>query len=135
MKINQLFTSKVDQDTLQKLLDCFDLSGLGDKKMFSKHELHAYDTVQKVSAIKSDLERFYLPCKARIYLDVMDQKKCITILKQVIRLYQHTLCAKEKNSGGKKIIYYRLESMNHPTDYVEEVSYTTPNIKNIIYFD
>ena len=110
MKIHQLFTKKVDTDILLKLLSAFGINDLNDKKLFCKIDLVQQDTVRKVLALKSCLEQYYLPCKSRIYLDTdtLNEKRCITILKQVLRLHGYFLVSKEKNFNNKKVIFYQL---------------------------
>ena len=42
------------------------------------------------------LDDYYLPCKKKIYLNDHDFEKCITILRQCIKLYNYKLVSKEK---------------------------------------
>lgn len=108
MKINQLFVKMVDVDMLCKLLACFELKGLHDMQMFSKNELVQRKTAEKMLALKPELQTYYLRCKAQIYLDNITLKKSITVLKQVLRLYDYYLVSHEKNINNKKVIFYQL---------------------------
>lgn len=110
MKINQLFTKKVDTDVMIQLLNCFGLNDLHDKRFFCKFDMMQLNTVQKVNQLRASLEDFYLPCKAKVYLDTdnMNEKRAITILKQVLRLHGYHLHSKEKNVNNRKIIFYQL---------------------------
>lgn len=110
MKINQLFTQKVGTDLLIKLLSCFGLRNLQDKRMFSKCDMAQLNTVQLLSTLVPELEIFYLPCKAKIYLAGLTEKKALTVLKQVLRLHGYHLLSQEKNMNNKKVIFYRLIS-------------------------
>lgn len=110
MKINQLFVKKVDEETLGKLMQCYNLAGFHDAHMFSKYDLITFDTVSKLKDIKSEVEPFYLRCKAAVYLENISVKKALTILKQVLRLYDYYLISIEKNINSKKVIYYKLIS-------------------------
>lgn len=121
MKIHQLFRLKVETDVLIKLLKCFNLNGLEDKKVFSKYDLVKCDTLHKLEDMKSELEIYYLPCKSKIYLHELTEKKAITVLKQVLRLHGYFLVSKEKNVSNKKVIFYVL--MN------EKEKHKTPNMK------
>ena len=98
----------VDEEMLRKLLACFELKGLHDMQMFSKNELVQRKTVDNMLALKPELEKYYLRCKAHIYLDNITLKKSITVLKQVLRLYDYYLVSHEKNINNKKVIYYQL---------------------------
>lgn len=108
MKINQLFSKPVPEDIVARVVQCFNLMNLHDRRMFSKHDLEAFGTVERMSALVPTLSQFYMPCKARTYLDGINEKKCITILKQVIRLQGTTLVSRERNVHGKKVIFYQL---------------------------
>ena len=60
--------------------------------------------------MKETLEEYYLPCKARLYLDDMTEKKSITILRQVLRLFKYHITSKERNMNTKKVIFYTINS-------------------------
>jgi len=108
MKIHQLFTKRVDVDLLLELLKCFGLKDLNDKRLFCKYDMIQNNTVAKLSDLKVALEEFYLPCKAKIYLENITEKRSVTVLKQVLRLHGYYLISKEKNVNNKKIIFYHL---------------------------
>ena len=110
MKINQLFNNVVDDDVLSQVLECFGLVGLSDKKSFKKQDLIAIQTVQKLNALKDVLKMYYMTCKANIYLENLTEKKSITILRQIVRLFNYHIASKERNINNKKVIYYVLES-------------------------
>ena len=111
MKINQLFTKMMDEETLYKLLKCYNLTSLYDSRMFSKKELEQICTVDKVNAISDELEKYYLKCKAKLYLSNITTKKCLTILKQVVRLFHFSVESHEKNINNRKVIYYQLTAI------------------------
>lgn len=122
MKINQLFNKPVHEDLVTRVLHCFGLLDFFDRRHFCKNDLNAMGTVARVTDLVPELSTFYMPCKAKTYLQNINEKKCITILKQVIRLYGMTLISKERNVRGKKIIYYHVmgagdyEQMHHMTN-------------------
>jgi hypothetical protein len=108
MKINQLFNKTVPEEVALKVLQCFGLSGFDDRRMFSKYDIENCDTVARMSAMMHELSQYYMPCKARTYLTNPNSKKCVTILKQIIRLYGFTLMSRERNVHGKKVIFYQI---------------------------
>ena len=55
-----------------------------------------------------ELLRYYIPCKAKKYLTDLNEKKCITILRQFLKMQNHTLMSKEKYVNGKKILFYQV---------------------------
>ena len=132
MKINQLFTKKVDLEGVHHLLSCFGLSGFTDKKIFSKYDILHNNTVSQILEMRSKLQQYYLPCKAKVYLENINEKRAITILKQVLRLYGYCLLAKEKNVNARKVVFYQLvnECDSSKTQNMRKLL-----VKNVINFD
>lgn len=108
MKINQLFTRNIEIDVLLQVLNCFGLKDLQDHRTFSKADMVLAKTVQKLACVNPSLNTFYMPCKAKLYLQDMNEKKAVTVLKQCLRLHSYKLRSREKNIGGKKIVLYSL---------------------------
>ena len=108
MKINQLFREKVTDDILNKMLEAYNLKGLDDDTTFSKHDLVKNGTVRKMAPIRDQLLQFYLPCKSRIYLENMDENKYITVLRQVLKLFQVKIESKQKYIKNKKTTIYSI---------------------------
>lgn len=107
-KINQLFTKSVDRDVAERLVQCLGLKGLDDSTNFTRFDLVRVGAVTKIYAMIDQLYQYYLPCKARIYLTQINEKKAVTIVKQILRLHNYSVVAKEKNNGNQKIIVYRI---------------------------
>lgn len=133
MKINQLFTKKIDNEMLIKLLNCFGLNDLHDKKYFCKSDMQQHQSLQRIIDLISELEPYYLPCKAKIYLDVstFNEKRAVTILKQVLRLYDHYLQSKERNVNGRKVIYYQIVDLREKLPHHMHRT----DVANVIQFD
>jgi hypothetical protein len=111
-KLFQLFRTKVDESLLSDLLACYGLEGLIDVRFFSREDLKRIGTVEKVGTVADRLRACYISYKASTYFDGdLTEKRCITILRQVLRLYDFRLQTKERYHSGKKTIYYRLQSM------------------------
>ena len=108
MKINQLFKEKVPDDILYKILEAFNLKGLDDDTTFSKLDLEKNNTVKRMEPIREQLLQFYLPCKARIYLENMDESKCITVLRQILKLFQVKISSKQRYIKYKKTTIYSI---------------------------
>jgi hypothetical protein len=106
MKINQLFKSHIPEETVAKVIDCFGYRNFDDDHSFCKSDLIRYSTVEKMNAIKDEIGNHYLPCKARLYLDDLDENKCITILRQILRLQGLSLLSKQKYIKQKKCTIY-----------------------------
>lgn len=113
MTINQLFTKKPSKELVEKLIQAYGLSGFDDETTFSKRELDKNNLFGKLSEIIKDLKDFYLPCKRKIYLEDINYKKSITILRQCLKLYNYKIKSKEKYFNGDKIIIYQILANNN----------------------
>ena len=95
MKINRLFTRPIPSHIIQQLLEAFALNGLEDTRNFTVLDLERHHTVEKITALRSTLVMYYLPCKAELYLKSITTRSCLTILRQVVKLHQYVLCSKQ----------------------------------------
>ncbi len=105
---NQLFRVLPDTEIIQTLLETFGLTSLEDTSYFTKQTLDELDTKEKFLELKDTLWTYYLPCKAKVYLSEITNKKCITILRQFIKVHEYTLISKERYINRKKVCVYRL---------------------------
>ena len=62
----------------------------------------------KYDIIKELLKQYYLPCKQKTYLNNFKLQKCITIFRQLLKLYNYSLLSEEKYSNSKKYIIYKI---------------------------
>ena len=107
-KKNQLFRINPDLPIVLSLLDAFGLEDLEDTRFFTKENMIEIETVQKINLLKETLETYYLPCKSKEYLNNITEKRCITILRQFINIFNYKCIGIEKSIQGKKCITYRL---------------------------
>lgn len=128
-KINQLFTRIVDREVAERLVKCLGLEGMDDSRSFTRYDLERVGAVTKVYAMVDELIKFYLPCKAKVYLTQLTEKKVITVVKQVIRLHNYSITAKEKNNGNKKIIVYRI--MNNAVIYKQTIMHKINSVREV----
>ena len=105
---NQLFKKTPDIDLLNKILDAFSLKSLHDEKVFSKLDIIQNDTLNKMIELKDLFAEYYIPCKARTYLNDLNTKNIMTILRQCIRTYGFKIRSREKYIKGNKYILYRI---------------------------
>ena len=111
-KKNQNFKNTPDIKFIMTLLETFGLSSLEDDRYFTKEHMKEIKTVENIDKIKSQLEEYYLPCKAKIYLKDLNEKKVITILRQFVKIYNYKVFSFEKSINGQKQITYRLMLIN-----------------------
>ena len=112
MPIYQLFCKKPDNTILEKVLECFEIKDLQDNKSFTRKNLKDMNTVTQLEKIIDDLNEYYIPCKSKKYLTKLDEKKTITILRQIVKCFNYFLFSKEKYIKGEKNITYQIMPNN-----------------------
>lgn len=108
MPKNQLFRELPPQDVCERVLHAFGLQSFNDPTYFSRKDLDAIKCVEMMRTLKDDLAQYYLPCKARTYLNDLNNKNVITILRQLCRLYGYSVQSREKYIKGDKFIIYQI---------------------------
>jgi len=105
---NQLFRISPELQFTESLLQLFGIKDISDNHSFTRNNLNDLKTVFKMNQIIDDIEKYYIPCKAKKYLESLNEKKCITILRQFLKIHNHTLISKEKYIKGKKQLFYQV---------------------------
>ena len=113
MKINQLFSRMIPEYILQMLLESFNLKSLHDQTEVTAKDLEKINTVDRFKIIIPLLKNYYLPCKFKIYLVDLNVHKCLTVLRQVIRLYNVRLISRERYLKKRKLIIYSLNNIDN----------------------
>lgn len=108
MSKDQLFKIIPDIQIIQLLLESFGLKDLEDTRKFTKEYMTEINTIQQINDLKDKLNDYYLPCKSKIYLHGINEKRAITILRQFIKVHNYSLYSKEKSVNGQKQTYYSL---------------------------
>lgn len=112
MKLYQLFKSVPPPSFMVDFLACFGLRGLDDSSEFSKFTLRERSSVEQLVDFLPEIVMYYIPCKAKKYLSDIDEDRAITILRQLLRIYEYELAKKERVIKKKKIIFYSLQPTN-----------------------
>jgi hypothetical protein len=112
MTINQLFKHKPSKELVCELLTIYGIDGFDDDKQFNRNNLLNLHLIENLNIFKSKLEEYYLPCKRKIYLENLNVKKSITILRQIIKLFDYVVKSNEKYIKGEKIIVYQIIPLN-----------------------
>ena len=137
MPKNQLFRKTPPSDLCHKVLAAFGLRGFCDTTYFSRKDLESTSCVQILTHLKAELNDYYLPCKARTYLNDLNSKNAITILRQISRLYGYAVQSREKYIKGDKFIIYQLIPSNNQV--YQPMTISTPQHENdtscIVTFD
>lgn len=108
MPKNQLFRQSPPIETCVRVLESFGLRDFNDTTNFSRRDLEMLQCVDRMERLKPELMKYYLPCKARTYLNDLNSKNVITVLRQIARLYGYSVQSREKYIKGDKFIIYQL---------------------------
>jgi hypothetical protein len=64
------------------------------------------------------LKKYYIPCKYEKYVTDLNEKKLVTILRQIVKLHDYKVTSQEKYIDGKKTLLYSLESDAQIDDHI-----------------
>ena len=105
---NQLFRISPDLKITEQLLNLFGIKDMEDNHSFTRENLNDLKTVEKMNEMIDELMKYYIPCKSKKYLSDLNEKKCVTILRQFLKIHNHTLISKEKYVKAKKHLFYQV---------------------------
>jgi len=109
MNKNQLFKKLPPIDLFERLVKIYGLTDINDCRKFTKDHLTKNKTLEKIEGFREELEEYYLPCKTTKYLMDLDEKKLITILRQIAKVFDYYVTSNEKYLNSKKVLQYSLE--------------------------
>ena len=112
MTIKQLFKQKPSLEVVIELLNLYGIDSLDDDKQFNRNNLINLCLIDNLNNFKSKLIEYYLPCKRKVYLEDLTIKKSITILRQILKLYDYVVKSNERWIKGEKIIVYQILPKN-----------------------
>ena len=112
MNKNQLFKKMPPIDLFERLVKIYGLTDINDCRKFTKDHLTKNKTLEKIEGFRDELEEYYLPCKTTKYLLDLDEKKLITILRQIAKIFDYYVTSNEKYLNSKKVLQYSLEKNN-----------------------
>lgn len=102
-----LFREKPPLELVDRCLQTFGISGLGDATWFSKQQIQ----LEQLAEILPELEPYYLPCKAEEFLHPpLTPTRAVTVLRHLLRVYNAQLKSVEKARGGSKILWYQVNA-------------------------
>jgi len=105
---NQLFRISPDMEITENILHLFGIKDIHDNHSFTRMNLIDLKTVEKMNELSENLVKYYIPCKSKKYLTDLNEKKCITILRQFLKMHNYTLISKEKYVKGNKQLFYQV---------------------------
>jgi hypothetical protein len=81
------------------------LRGITDTTSFTKDHI----SLAVAEALLPDLEPFYTPQKANVYIyPPLTQARVITLIRHILRTHGLSLASSEHSIGGAKKMYYRI---------------------------
>ena len=84
--LNQLFQRSPTNEEFNKILKCFNIDNIDDIHSITYLSIKTYKTIDKLYDLLDMMLELYLPCKYN-FISNLNTKRCLTILRQVIRLY------------------------------------------------
>ena len=118
MKNNQLFRKIPSLDLFNRFIKIFGLTDINDSRKFTKNTLIINKTSEKFNDFLKELEEYYIPCKIDKYLKNINEKKLITILRQIAKAFKYNVISNEKYINSKKVLQYSLEKDEAHFEYV-----------------
>jgi len=109
---DQLFRKYIPDNVFYTILSKYGIKELNEKYLFTRQHLQNINTLNNIVKLKPILEKYYLPCKARTYLNDLNYKNIITILRQILKTRSYTLKSIEKYQKGEKSTSYHIFSIN-----------------------
>ena len=109
---NQLFRKEPSDTIINKVLQCFKIYNIDKTAYFTKDYLKNINVLDNMKDIIYELEEYYLPCKSKIYLNNLTEKKIITILRQLIKLKNYYIISKETFINNRKVIIYSITKIS-----------------------
>ena len=109
-KKDQLFRKNVDFLFLKNIfLHLFEIE-LDDNinYNFSKNTIITRNIISKIENYIEEIKKYYIICKQKIYMEKLNEKKVITLLRQLLRTNNFELKSKEKYDNGKKYLLYTI---------------------------
>ena len=114
-KKNQLFTKNLPPFYLVKniIMDLLnkDITEYGIYN-FSLMNLKNKNIIDKINLYVPELKKYYLKCKYKKYLEDLNEKKIITIFRQLLKIYDYSLFTQEKYDNGIKYLLYTIKKNN-----------------------
>ena len=111
--MSPIFRQNPPLDIVLKVLLTFGLSSLYDASWFAKSHVR----LDKLEEVLIELEPYYIPCKAKEYLYTsLTQIKAVTILRQILKVYDIHLQTSERGRGNVKTVWYHLDNKSLSKD-------------------
>lgn len=100
---------------------------------FSRKTIFNKSIIKNIQIFIPELKKYYLKCKHEKYLEGLNEKKIITLFRQILRKYEFSIDAVEKYNNGQKYLLYILQKKK----LFNSIFDNTPlkKVESIINFD
>jgi hypothetical protein len=112
LKKNQLFSNESPPyELVEKIFESLLNIKLNETLLynFSRKILLNKNVNENIIDFIPELKKYYLKCKHQKYLENLNEKKIITIFRQILKDYDYTIKASEKYENGTKYLLYTIE--------------------------
>jgi hypothetical protein len=109
---NQLFSKDIPSfELVNKILYTMINKDLNENLYFefSRKIIMNKKIIEKMNQFIPELKKIYLKCKHKKYLENLNEKKVITIFRQILRPYDYNIISIEKYNNGEKYLLYIIE--------------------------
>jgi len=87
MPVNQLFRIMPDRSFVISLLNLYGIEDFSDTRYFTRENLQTLNTVEELKELEEKFKNYYIPCKAKTYLEEITIPRCIVILRQFLKCH------------------------------------------------
>jgi hypothetical protein len=101
---NPLFRIIPPWTTVLKVLSMLKIS-TSFPTTFQRQDIQLSESIHAVA----ELESYYIPCKAKRFLEHTNETRWITIFRHILLPHGYSVTSKETTRKGKKIIFYTIE--------------------------
>tara|TARA_R110000782_G_scaffold32924_3_gene80002 strand:+ start:939 stop:1313 length:375 start_codon:yes stop_codon:yes gene_type:complete len=109
--INQLFKRIPTENELEQILNCFNIKSLDEDITFGFTDLIYNNCIKNLYNITNLLMDLYLPCKF-FYINNLNNKKAITLLRQICKLFDRKIIQNFIVINKIKIIKFKIFNKN-----------------------
>lgn len=107
----QLFRQIPSKEFVEDFIKLYGPNGFDEHFYFTLNDLSNNNIIENITNIIDDLKEYYLKCKWH-YIENLSLKKTITILRQLLRIYDYKLNSCEKYKNGSKFLLYNIFHTN-----------------------
>ena len=134
MVLNQLFNYKPSLELVNKIIQKIGLKDIHDNSTFTTLDIDRHNTIINIKIFENEIKDCYIPCKQQKYVNEINNKTIITILRQFLKLHEYDLHSKEKFINNTKYILYKIISKKEK-DKIKKTKKYISNKSVTIVFD